>query len=53
MSEYQRLGLKLQHADNSLEAGILRLYQQLSDGSLKIFATLHAIAGRSAVLPSR
>ena len=39
MVEYQHLGLKLQHADNSVEAGILRLYQQLSDGSLKIFAT--------------
>jgi hypothetical protein len=39
MSEYQHLGLKLQHADNSVEAGILRLYQQLSDGSLKIFAS--------------
>ncbi|HEY7306271.1 MAG TPA: terminase family protein [Bryobacteraceae bacterium] len=39
MSEYLRLGLKLQHADNSVEAGILRLHQQLSDGSLKIFAT--------------
>jgi hypothetical protein len=39
MSEYLRLGLKLQHADNSVEAGILRLYQQLSDGTLKIFST--------------
>jgi len=39
MAEYLRLGLKLQHADNSVEAGILRLYQQLSDGTLKIFNT--------------
>jgi hypothetical protein len=36
---YVRLGLKLQHAGNSVEAGILRLYQQLSDGTLKIFNT--------------
>jgi hypothetical protein len=39
MSEYIALGLKLSHADNSVEAGLLRLYQQLADGSHKIFAT--------------
>jgi hypothetical protein len=39
MSDYIALGLKLSHADNSVEAGLLRLYQQLADGSLKIFAT--------------
>jgi hypothetical protein len=36
---YQRLGLKLQHADISVEAGIFHLYQGLLNGSLKIFAT--------------
>lgn len=39
-SEYQRLGLDLTTADNSVEAGIHRVWEALSQGRIKIFRTL-------------
>jgi hypothetical protein len=38
-AEYEQLGLKLALADNSVDAGILRVYQGLASGRLKIFRT--------------
>lgn len=40
IERYQRLGLKLVNADKSVEAGILEVYQRLSSGRMKVFATL-------------
>lgn len=34
---YRSLGLKLQNADNSVEAGIYQVWQRLSTGRLKVF----------------
>ncbi len=38
--EYQRLGLNLVDADNTVEAGIHACYQRMVSGRLKIFSTL-------------
>lgn len=38
--EYQKLGLNLVPADNTVEAGIHAVYRRLSGGRLKIFKTL-------------
>lgn len=40
MAQYVELGLDLAIADNSLEAGILGVWQRLSTGRLKVFRTL-------------
>ena len=37
---YERFGLELAKADNSVDPGILEVYQRLSSGRLKIFAPL-------------
>lgn len=37
--EYEALGLKLALADNSVDAGVLRVYQRMASGKLKIFRT--------------
>jgi hypothetical protein len=39
LTEYDSLGLKMALADNSVEAGILRVYERLASGKLKIFRT--------------
>jgi hypothetical protein len=39
---YQKLGLELTPADNSVEAGILEVWQRLSTGRLKVFRTLQS-----------
>jgi len=45
MKIYQDLGLTLRKADNSVEAGILDVWQRLSTGRLKVFKSLqHWIA---------
>lgn len=41
IDKYVALGLKLQHADNSVEAGIFEVHQRLATGRLKIFNTCH------------
>lgn len=41
IDKYVALGLKLQHADNSVEAGIFEIHQRLATGRLKIFNTCH------------
>jgi hypothetical protein len=40
LQEYRSLGLRLVEADNAVEAGIFTVYQRLSRGGLKVFATL-------------
>ena len=40
MAQYVELGLDLSMADNSLEAGIVAVWQRLSTGRLKVFRTL-------------
>lgn len=40
MATYQQLGLKLQPADNAVEAGIYAVWERLSTGRLKVFKTL-------------
>ena len=40
LSEYQKLGLKLQVANNAVEAGIYEVWTRLSTGRLKVFKTL-------------
>lgn len=37
---YQELGLDVEPADNSVEAGIFKVWQRLSTGRLKVFRTL-------------
>jgi hypothetical protein len=37
--EYEALGLRLALADNSVDAGVLRVYQRMASGKLKIFRT--------------
>jgi hypothetical protein len=37
LAEYDSLGLKMTLADNSVEAGVLRVYQRMAAGKLKIF----------------
>jgi hypothetical protein len=39
LSEYSALGLKMALADNAVEAGVLRVYQRMAAGKLKIFRT--------------
>lgn len=39
-SQYEELGLVLSLADNSIEAGLLAVWQRLSTGRLKVFKTL-------------
>jgi len=39
LAEYDALGLKMALADNSVDAGVLRVYQRLAAGKLKIFRT--------------
>ena len=39
LTEYDSLGLKMSLADNAVEAGILRVYQRLGAGKMKIFRT--------------
>ena len=39
LSEYDALGLKMALADNSVDAGCLRVYQRLAAGKMKIFRT--------------
>lgn len=39
---YERLGLRLTPADNSVESGIYDVWERLSTGRLKVFKTLHA-----------
>ena len=41
IDHYHDLGLNLHRADNTVEAGIHRVYQRLSGGRLKVFANLH------------
>lgn len=38
-AEYLTFGLKLTMADNAVDAGVLRVYQRLASGKLKIFRT--------------
>lgn len=40
IEKYQENGLKLELADNAVEAGLLEVYQRLATGRLKIFTTL-------------
>lgn len=40
IAEYEALGLKLATADNSVDAGVLHVYQRMASGKLKIFRTL-------------
>jgi phage terminase large subunit-like protein len=40
MTQYEQLGLKLEIADNSVEAGLWKVYQQMVSGNLKIFKSL-------------
>jgi len=42
LSLYEKNGLHLEMANNAVEAGILEVYQRLSEGRLKIFNTLEA-----------
>ncbi len=39
LQEYRELGLTLVPADNAVESGIMRCYQLLSTGQLKVFST--------------
>jgi hypothetical protein len=39
LSEYDALGLKMALADNAVEAGVLRVYQRLAAGKMRIFRT--------------
>lgn len=39
IEQYEHNGLKLEIADNAVEAGLLEVYQRLSTGRLKIFTT--------------
>jgi hypothetical protein len=39
LHEYDSLGLKMALADNSVDAGVLRVYQRLASGNMKIFRT--------------
>jgi len=39
MAQYVEHGLKLTHADNDIESGILKLWQMLTFGKLKVFET--------------
>jgi len=41
LEAYSDLGLLLAPADNSVEAGIMTVWERMSDGRLKIFSTLH------------
>jgi hypothetical protein len=36
---YSKLGLKLQFADNAVESGLFRVWQRLSSGRLRVFAS--------------
>jgi hypothetical protein len=40
LAMYRQLGLKVQEADNSVEAGLFEVWQRLSTGRLKFFSTL-------------
>lgn len=40
IDEYKKFGLKLQPADNAVEAGIMAVRQRLETGRLKVFSTL-------------
>jgi phage terminase large subunit-like protein len=40
IEEYRRMGLRLDFADNAVEAGIHKVLQRLSSGRLKVFSTL-------------
>lgn len=40
LEEYRELGLDLIEADNSIEAGIHKVYEWLSTGRIKVFSTL-------------
>jgi len=40
IDEYVQLGLNLDFADNSVEAGIMTVWERLSDGRLKVFSNL-------------
>lgn len=40
LEEYQKLGLKLETAQNAVEAGLLVVWQMLSTGKLKVFKSL-------------
>lgn len=41
ITEYQRLGLKLNFADNSVEAGLFEVYGRMVTGRLKVFKSCH------------
>jgi hypothetical protein len=40
MKDYTNLGLKLRQAKNAIESGILRIWELLSTGRIKVFASL-------------
>lgn len=40
IDEYRKFSLKLQTADNAVEAGIMEIYQRLSTGRMRVFSTL-------------
>lgn len=42
---YENEGLNIEKADNSVEAGLLEVYQRISTGRLKVFSTLSHFLG--------
>lgn len=45
IDQYEVAGLRLEPANNAVEAGLLEVYQRLSTGRLKIFSTLEKTLG--------